>query len=290
MVGELSGDLERFMLTLLRTRIEADVHALYKAMKGMGTDELLIISVLVQYSPRNLAKLKKRYQEVHEKDLVEHVESEVSGDYGAMLMRLLNGPWSAHKTGSIQEVDINAADYMCTQLYDAGEAKWGTDEATFIAIIGSSSEEEIAAIDECYRRRYHKSLAKVIKSEFSGDIRKVLLAVVLPPVDRLCFLLHKAMDGVGTNEAVIIQTLGNASKRMIQKIVKRFDEMYGKSLETVLDSEIGGDFGKAVFSYVFADTIGEDIPPENRLVPLDDDVMEYFRKRDTLRKCVYYIG
>ena len=290
MVDELSGDLERFMLTLLRTRIEADVQALHKAMKGFGTDELLITSVLVQYSPRDLSKLKERYQAVHEKDLVEHVESEVSGDYGAMLMRVLNGPWSAHKTGSVKEVDINGAEYMCTQLYEAGEAKWGTDEATFIAIIGSSSEEEIAAIDECYRRRYHKSLAKVIKSEFSGDIRTVLTAAVLRPVDRLCFLLHKAMDGVGTNEAVIIQILGNASKRTIQEIVRRFDEMYGKSLETVLDSEIGGDFGKAVFSYVFADTIGEDIPPENRMVPLDDDVMEYFRKRDTLRKCLYYIG
>lgn len=289
-VDELSGDFETFMLTLLRTRIESDVHALHKAMKGFGTDELLITSVLVQYSPRNLQKLKERYQEVHDRDLVEHIESEVSSDYAAMLMQLLNGPWSAHKTGQIGEVDLNVAEYNCTKLYDAGEAQWGTDEATFIAIIGSSSEEEIAAIDACYRRRYHKTLAKVIKSEFSGDIRKVLMAATLPPVDRLCFLLHKAMDGAGTNEAVIIQVIGNADKNSIQNIVRRYDEMYGKSLETVLDSEIGGDFGRAVLSYVFADTIGEDIPPQNRMVPLDDDVMEYFRKRDTLRKCVYYIA
>jgi nitrate reductase assembly molybdenum cofactor insertion protein NarJ len=290
LANELSGDLETFMLTLLRPRIEADVHALYKAMKGFGTDELLITSVLVEHSPRNIAKLKERYQEVHGRDLVEHVQSEVSGDYAAMLMRLLTGPWSLHKTGGIDQVDLNAAEYNATHLYNAGEAQWGTDEATFIAILGSSSDAEIAAIDECYRRRYNKSLARVIKSEFSGDIRKVLMAVVLPPVDRLCFLLHKAMDGAGTNEAVIIQIIGNANKRTLRMVVNRYDEMYEKSLETTLDSEIGGDFGKAVLSYVFADTIGEDIPPENRMVPLDDDVMEYFRKRDTLRKCVYYIA
>ena len=41
---------------------------------------------------------------------------------------------------------------------------------------------------------------------------------------------------------------------------------------------------------MFGDTVGEDIPPVNRIVPLDDDVMEYFRKRDVLRQCVYYIG
>ena len=197
-MDELSG-VDRSIHAHCCAPVEADVHALYKAMKGLGTDELLATSVLVQHSPQSLAKLKARYQEVHERDLSEHVESEVSGDYAAMLMRLLNGPWSAHKTGGIDEVDWNAAEYNCKQLYEAGEAKWGTDEAPFIAILGSSSAEEIAAINACYRKRYNKGLLKVIKSEFSGDIRKVLMAMVLPTVDRLCFLLHKAMAGAGTN-------------------------------------------------------------------------------------------
>ena len=298
-VDELSGDLRRFMLTLMRRnkKIESDVDALFYAMdgdggmfSGVGTDELLITTVLLSHSPKSLAKLKARYEEVKEKNLVEHVAKEVSGDYETMLMTLLNGPYSAHKTGAVEKVDWNLADHHCSQLYNAGEAQWGTDEATFIAIIGSSSDEEIAAIDECYRRRFHKSLDKVIKSEFSGDIRKVLRAAALPPIDRLCFLLYKAMDGAGTTESVVIQIIGNATKETLGKIIDRFDEMYGKSLEQTLDKELGGDFSKAVMSWMFGDTVGEDIPPVNRIAPLDDDVMEYFRKRDILRKCVHYIG
>jgi hypothetical protein len=65
---------------------------------------------------------------------------------------------------------------------------------------------------------------------------------------------------------------------------------YGKSLEGTLDKELGGDYSKAVMSWMFGDTVGEDIPPVNRAAPLDDDVMEYFRKRDLLRQCVYYIS
>ena len=155
------------MLTLMQTKRETDVEALYYAMagtggmfSGVGTDELLITTVLLSHSPKSLAKLKARYEEMKEKDLSDHVASEVSGGYKAILMRLLNGPHSAHKTlpkgTKNTKVDWNLAEHHCSQLYNAGEAQWGTDEATFIAIIGSHSDAEIAAIDQCYRRRYHK--------------------------------------------------------------------------------------------------------------------------------------
>ena len=42
--------------------------------------------------------------------------------------------------------------------------------------------------------------------------------------------------GVGTNESVVIQIIGNASKKTLGHVIDRFDEMYGKSLEQTLDA------------------------------------------------------
>ena len=111
----------------------------------------------------------------------------------------------------------------------------------------------------------------------------------MPRVDRLCFLLKKAMDGVGTAESVLIAIIANEPKYIVDKLIPRYDEMFNKSLEAHLDAELSGDFKKAVMQWMFGEAIGEE-PPVDRITPLDDDVMEYFRKRDVLHKCVYFIG
>jgi hypothetical protein len=160
--------------------------------------------------------------------------------------------------------------------------------------LSGSSDAQLIAIDQCYRElptnTRKRTLAHSCKSEMSGDLRTICMAAALPRIDRFCFLLKKATDGVGTTESVLIQIIANESKKTVDQIIDRYDELFGKSLESHIDSEISGDFKTAVMSWMFGDAIGEDAPPENQIAPLDDDVMEYFRKRNTLHAAVYYIG
>ena len=104
-LDELSGDFETFMLTLMRDQCEADCYALNKAMKGAGTDELLITTILLNRSRAKVMEIKERYQELFGKDLMEQVKSEVSGDYEKFLVRILKGL----KRGS-KKVNWNAAE------------------------------------------------------------------------------------------------------------------------------------------------------------------------------------
>lgn len=286
---ELSGDFETFMLTLMRDQCEADCYALNKAMEGAGTDELLITTILLNRSRYKVMEIRKRYQELFDRDLIEHVESEVSGDYERFLVRILKG-----LKRSSNRINWNIAKNRAVHVWNAGEAQWGTDEDVFVAVLSGSSDAQLIAIDQCYRElptnTRKRTLAQSCKSEMSGDLRIVCMVAALPRIDRFCFLLKKAMDGVGTTESVLIQIIANESKKTVDQIIGRYDELFGKSLESHIDSEISGDFKKAVMSWMFGDAIGEDAPPENHIIPLDDDVMEYFRKRDTLRAAVYYIG
>jgi hypothetical protein len=288
-LDELSGDFKTFMLTLMRDECEADCYALNTAMEGLGTDELLITTILLNRSRVKVKEIIAKYQELFDKDLIEHVKSEVSGDYENFLVRILKGLKRSSK-----RINWNVAKNRATHIWNAGEATWGTDEEVFVNILSGSSDAQLMAIDQCYTELHsntrRRTLAQSCKSEMSGDLRTICMAAAKPRIDRFCFLLKKAMDGVGTTESVLIHIVANESKKTVDQIIDRYDELYGVSLESHLDSEISGDFKKALMSWMFGDAIGEDVPPERHITPLDDDVMEYFRRRDTLRAAVYYIG
>ena len=83
------------------------------------------------------------------------------------------------------------------------------------------------------------------------------------PLDASCYLLRKAMDGIGTNEDTIARVIGGADKTDVLKIHARFDEKYSRSLSADLESELGGDLKKAVLKWLappeFAETVAEPV-------------------------------
>ena len=44
--SELSGNLRILVLALMETKAQYDANCLYKAMKGLGTDESVLIEIL----------------------------------------------------------------------------------------------------------------------------------------------------------------------------------------------------------------------------------------------------
>ncbi|KAJ8934552.1 hypothetical protein NQ318_004982 [Aromia moschata] len=54
----------------------------------------------------------------------------------------------------------------------------GTDDRTLVRIVATRSEIDLEDIKEAYEAKYGKSLADRIADESSGEIKKVLLALV----------------------------------------------------------------------------------------------------------------
>ncbi|VDM05529.1 unnamed protein product [Schistocephalus solidus] len=59
-------------------------------------------------------------------------------------------------------------------------------------------------------------------------------------------VLKKAMEGVGTDEAMLIEILGHRTSSQRVQIASRYKALYGKDLRDDLDSELSGDFGELV--------------------------------------------
>lgn len=75
-IGYKSGDLK------------IDGETIWTAMKGFGTNEQKIISVVAHRSREFLQELRKYYQPTYGRDLIGHIESETSGNFKKLLVGL----------------------------------------------------------------------------------------------------------------------------------------------------------------------------------------------------------
>ena len=59
------------------------------AMVGVGTTERILTEIIVTASNAHLRVVQKRYQEKFDRSLVDHINSEVGGDYRDFLIQCL---------------------------------------------------------------------------------------------------------------------------------------------------------------------------------------------------------
>lgn len=72
-----------------------------------------------------------------------------------------------------------------------------------------------------------------------------------------CEVLHKAMKGMGTDEAAIINIVAHRSNKQRQELKKVYAQMWGKELIECLKSELGGHFEDAILA-LFRPTVDFD--------------------------------
>jgi len=91
--SEFSGDVKVLLKTVLHAHINpADYYAtrIYKACKGFGTDEKVLIRSLIVMDEVFLDQMKIIYELKYGMNLRDHIDSETSGDFKKMLLGLID--------------------------------------------------------------------------------------------------------------------------------------------------------------------------------------------------------
>lgn len=215
---------------------EEDAKVLRKAMKGMGTDEKAIISILAKRSNNQRQEIKNRFKTMYGKDLVKELKSEVSGRFEDLCEALLETP----------------TEFDTTELKEAMSGA-GTDERALIEILCTRSNKEIKAINACYKTRYSKDLEKALMSETSGHFRRLLVSMSMgnriegQPVDvnkakQDAKELYEAGEKkLGTDESKFNSILCSQSYEQLRLVFAEYKALSKKSLEQVIKSEMSGD-------------------------------------------------
>lgn len=130
-------------------------------MKGIGTDEKAIITILATRTAKQRLKIALTFKTMYGKDLIHDLKSELSGNFENIAVALL--------------MDNAQFDARCLRNAMKGA---GTDEKALIEVICTRSNTEIANIKAAYTAMFHRDLEKDIISETSGHFKRILISSV----------------------------------------------------------------------------------------------------------------
>ncbi|KAK4468883.1 hypothetical protein MN116_008045 [Schistosoma mekongi] len=271
--SETSGHFKKLLKMLLTDIDKVNARALYKAMKGSGTDESTIIEVLCTSSNCEIEDIKTAYLSVLEdygisdprRTLESDVEDDLSGSFKNLVIALLQAkrdeiPFEIaeqiQSKGIKSVVDMNLVEQDVETIWDAGEARLGTDEAAIIKILVSRSVWHIQAIAQLFEKKYEKSLVDSLASETSGDFENALLLTLNTCLNRpkaYADLLLKAMKGVGTDDCTLMRIIVSRCELDLGSICQEFQCSQGSSLEEWIRSETSGDYQKLLLALIGAE-------------------------------------
>ncbi|TPX32234.1 hypothetical protein SmJEL517_g04639 [Synchytrium microbalum] len=224
---------------LSAAEVDHDVHGLREAMKGIGKDMDVLVTILGKRTPNQGEQIGKAYKANFGEDLVKKLHSEVGGHVGHLLQDLVK---------PLARVDAEA-------LYHAVHGV-GTDEATVIEVLVGRSNAEIKAMKEAFFDVYEKKMEKFVESDFGGNMKKlvtILLQGERPEseaamdVDLDVERLYKAGEGKwGTDEAEFFSVLCNRSDAHLKKVFAAYEKKHNKPFTTVVKKEFSGDLEKAL--------------------------------------------
>ncbi|XP_076243172.1 annexin B9 isoform X1 [Calliopsis andreniformis] len=89
---EFSGALEDGYLAVVKCARDKTAYfaeRLYKAMRGLGTDDSTLIRIVVARSEIDLGDIKEAYQRIYGQSLAGDIDDDCSGDYKRLLLALL---------------------------------------------------------------------------------------------------------------------------------------------------------------------------------------------------------
>jgi len=124
----------------------------------------------------------------------------------------------------------------------------GTDEDAIIAELTKINNAQRQQLAAAYEQMYGRDLTDRLKSELSGKLKKVVVALMTPAEAYDASELRSAMKGLGTDEDALIEILTSRSNLEIRSIKLAYKKQYGRDLERDLKGDTSGAFKNILLS------------------------------------------
>ena len=203
-------------------------------------------------------------------NLLDRLRAEMAGPLQRLCIRLLNGP-----RGGVSDEEFDAAAvgescrhmlitcwrhlsnccllmFVAEKIYSSGEGKIGTDENLIVEVFTGHTLEQMKQVMDSYDATYNTSLASAVDSEFSGNLRIALNALLSDTVDTYCRRLKAAQHSTlgTTDEKTINRIIAGNDKKNVFAIAARYFEKYDVELTKAIADKLSGDYQNAVTSYI----------------------------------------
>lgn len=217
----------------------ADAEALKKAFHGWGTNEKAVIAIL---GHRNAAQRKliwKAYEEKYQENFIKRLESELSGHFEKAMYRWIFDP--ADRDALLVNVAIKKV----------------PDYRVIVEMSCIKSPEDFLIVKRAYQIHYKRSMEEDVAAHTSGDMRKLLVALV--GVHRYdggeidtklakseADILNKAIKEKVLNHEEIIRIISTRSKAQLRATRNHYKDAHGISISKHLAQHPANEFLSAL--------------------------------------------
>lgn len=236
---ELSGDFEDCMVKLFKDPFEADAEDLKKSTKGLGTDEELLIEMVVSRTSDELVKIKEKYKELYNVTLEEDIADDTSGDFLNLLKALINTERSKN-----EKPKKSLCTKIAKELYDSAQNKQVNKE-NVINYFSTLSPKELKNMCQEYHKLSGQTIMEFIDKQFSGDFKdclKTLVYAVISPSEYFATKIMKSIKGAGTNEALLNRCIVSRYNKDMKDIKGFFNKLYNKDMMDEVADDLSGDY------------------------------------------------
>lgn len=236
-----SGNFGEALQYLALGPVETECRMLKKAVDGLGADTTMLYTILCGRSNADMELLKKTYYKLYTDDLISRMSGEVGGD---MKQILVSSVQAAEEEFDPDYHTEDKAKEDAEAIYDAGQGRWGTDEAGMAKIVVLSPPKYLKIVNSIYADMYGYTLFKAFEEEMgsvAAEAALFTLGMKLKPYQTVAKLIKKACAGFGTDELLLTSTLIRYQD-ILGHVVVAHEELFEKSVHTRVRDEAGGDY------------------------------------------------
>ncbi|XP_007944658.2 annexin A5 [Orycteropus afer afer] len=197
----------------------ADAETLRKAMKGLGTDEETILTLLTSRSNAQRQEIIAAFKTLFGRDLLDDLKSELTGKFEKLIVALMKP----------------------SHLYDAYELKHALKLPTYK--YGSSLEDDVVGDTSGY---YQRMLVVLLQANRDPDAR-----IDEAQVEQDAQALFQAGElKWGTDEEKFITIFGTRSVSHLRRVFDKYMTISGFQIEETIDRETSGNLEQLLLAVV----------------------------------------
>lgn len=242
-----SGNFGEALQYLALGPVEAECRMLKKAVDGVGTNELMLYSILCGRSNADMELLKKMYYKEYTDDLVSRMSGEVGGDMKKILLACVQ---AAEEEFDPDYHTEDKAKEDAEIIYEAGQGRWGTNEAEMAKVIVLSPPKYLKIVNSVYADVYGYTLFKAFEEEMgslAAEAALFTLGMKLKPYETVAKLIKKACAGFGTDELLLTCCIIRYQD-LLGHVAVAHEDLFEKSLHTRVRDEARGDYEKLLLT------------------------------------------
>jgi len=217
--------------------IENDAEALHHAIKGLGTDDEILVSILGNRTRAQREALVAFYGQRYGHSLVSDIKGDTSFNYEKLLVGLVT-PFP---------------EYIAHLIHHAVHGL-GTKEWILIDVLGTTPKPLIDLAAGFYKLHYKADMREAVKDDTSFNFQKALLHLMdgtkdwfSPPdfstVEIDAHEIHKKGEGrLGTDDHFFVHFFTSKSPAHIFEVDRAYTAKYGHGLVHAIKKEISGDY------------------------------------------------